>query len=71
MLNLFLTIAAQLSAEYGDIVCLDSTHNTCRGKDQEKIFLNTILTRDRVTGKGAPIAFMLTNLESQWVYFRF
>ncbi|KIJ28981.1 hypothetical protein M422DRAFT_269680 [Sphaerobolus stellatus SS14] len=56
----------KLIAEYGDIVCLDSMHNTCHGENKEKIFLNTVLTRDRVTGRGIPLAFMLTNLESHF-----
>ncbi|KIJ46977.1 hypothetical protein M422DRAFT_249256 [Sphaerobolus stellatus SS14] len=56
----------QLIAEYGDTVCLDSTHNTCRGNNDEKIFLSTILARDRVTGRGVPLAFMLTNRESHY-----
>jgi len=34
-------------------------------EDKEKIFLNTILTRDCITGKGVPLAFMLTNCELQ------
>ncbi|KIJ38350.1 hypothetical protein M422DRAFT_259002 [Sphaerobolus stellatus SS14] len=33
----------KLIGEYGDTVCLDSTHNMCRGEDNEKIFLTTIL----------------------------
>ncbi|KIJ26744.1 hypothetical protein M422DRAFT_272139 [Sphaerobolus stellatus SS14] len=62
---------AKLIAEYGDTVCLDSTHNTCRGENKEKIFLNTVLTRDHVTGRGVPLAFMLTNLESHFPFERF
>ncbi|KIJ43680.1 hypothetical protein M422DRAFT_252920 [Sphaerobolus stellatus SS14] len=54
----------KLIGEYADTVCLDSTHNTCKGMDKEKVFLNTVLTQDRVTGKGVPLAFMLTNYES-------
>jgi len=54
----------KLIPEYGDIVCLDSTHNTCHWKNDEKVFLSTVLTRDCVTGRGVPLAFMLTNLES-------
>ena len=33
----------QLIAEYSNVVCLDSTHNTC-GNKEEKVFLNTVLT---------------------------
>jgi len=57
-------IVLQLIAEYGDTVCLDSTHNTC-GRKEEKVSLNTVLARDQVTGRGVLPAFMLTNLESQ------
>ncbi|KIJ28257.1 hypothetical protein M422DRAFT_270492 [Sphaerobolus stellatus SS14] len=56
----------QLIAEYGDTVCLDSTHNTCCGNNDEKIFLSTILARDHVTGHGVRLAFMLTNQESHY-----
>ncbi|KIJ38181.1 hypothetical protein M422DRAFT_259086 [Sphaerobolus stellatus SS14] len=34
----------KLIGEYADTVCLDSTHNTCKGMDKEKVFLNTVLT---------------------------
>ncbi|KIJ31011.1 hypothetical protein M422DRAFT_267433 [Sphaerobolus stellatus SS14] len=54
----------ELILEYGDTVCLDSTHSTCRGEAAEKVFLTTVLARDHVTGRGAPRAFMLTNKES-------
>ncbi|KAF8582696.1 hypothetical protein K439DRAFT_1350737, partial [Ramaria rubella] len=36
----------QLMPQYGDVVCLDSTHNTCKGKNSEKLFLSTIVGRD-------------------------
>ncbi|KIJ53070.1 hypothetical protein M422DRAFT_242174 [Sphaerobolus stellatus SS14] len=39
-------------------------HSTCKGHDKEKFFLNTVVTRDRVTGKGVPLAFMLINHDS-------
>ncbi|KIJ39643.1 hypothetical protein M422DRAFT_257471 [Sphaerobolus stellatus SS14] len=55
----------KLIGEYADAMCLDPTHNTCKGMDKEKVFLNTVLTQDWVTGKGVPLAFMLTKYESQ------
>ncbi|KAF8579579.1 hypothetical protein K439DRAFT_1359286 [Ramaria rubella] len=55
----------QLLGQFGNMVCLDSMHKTCRGPSDEKIFLTTVLTRDRVTGRGVPLAWLLTNHESQ------
>lgn len=57
----------QLLLQYGDTVCLDSTHNTCKGPLREKMFLSSTLGRDHVTGKGVPLAWLITNLESQYV----
>ncbi|KIJ31797.1 hypothetical protein M422DRAFT_266551 [Sphaerobolus stellatus SS14] len=55
----------ELIAEYGkNIVCLNLTHNMCKGENKEKIFLNTIVTQYCATGKGVPLAFILTNEES-------
>jgi hypothetical protein len=47
------------------VVCFDSTHNTAFGMHKEKAFLYTLVFRNPHTGKGAPIAFMLTNSEKQ------
>ncbi|KAF8584178.1 hypothetical protein K439DRAFT_1346670, partial [Ramaria rubella] len=55
----------QLLGQCGNMVCLDSMHNTCRGPSGEKIFLTTVLTRDRVTGRGVPLARLLINYKSQ------
>jgi len=54
-------------ARYGQrIVCMDSTHNTCTGiKVSESVYLYTVLARNQVTGRGVPLAFMLTNAENQ------
>ncbi|KIJ25140.1 hypothetical protein M422DRAFT_273916 [Sphaerobolus stellatus SS14] len=60
-----------LIPHYGETVCLDSTHNTCKGPLREKMFLSTILARDRVTGKGVPLAWMITNLESHYPLVQF
>ncbi|EJD44975.1 hypothetical protein AURDEDRAFT_47582, partial [Auricularia subglabra TFB-10046 SS5] len=46
--------------KYGDTICLDSTHNTCVAEDGGKVYLYTIVARDRTTGKGTPLGFMLT-----------
>ena len=63
----------QLLHKYSTIVCLDSTHNTCfsvtRGGRQEKTFLYTLIVKNRMTGKGAPAAFLLTPSEAQYVFY--
>ncbi|KIJ23088.1 hypothetical protein M422DRAFT_276407 [Sphaerobolus stellatus SS14] len=48
-----LTQPYYLIGEYANAMCLDSTQNTCKGVDKEK-----------VTGKGVPLTFMLTRYES-------
>ncbi|KAF8517540.1 hypothetical protein BU17DRAFT_49699, partial [Hysterangium stoloniferum] len=55
----------ELFNKYGDAMCLDSTHNTYRGPSGERMFLNTILVQDLVTGRGVPLALLITNYESQ------
>ncbi|KIJ34784.1 hypothetical protein M422DRAFT_263142 [Sphaerobolus stellatus SS14] len=57
-------LTKKLPMKYGDTICLDSTHNTCKGPLREKMFLSSILGQDRVTGKGVPLAWLITNLES-------
>ncbi|KIJ55574.1 hypothetical protein M422DRAFT_240188 [Sphaerobolus stellatus SS14] len=54
----------KLILQYGDTICLDSTHNNCKGPLCEKMFLSSILGPDRVTGKGVPLAWLITNFES-------
>ena len=61
----------KLLAKYSETVCLDSTHNTCKGPSSEKMFLSTILARDRVTGRGVLLAWLITNHESQYVMIFF
>lgn len=44
------------------IIHLDSTHKTCFGLARdEATYLFTILVKDQKTGRGAPVAFMLSN----------
>jgi hypothetical protein len=53
--------------QYGSIVLMDSTHNTCfsvGGKD-EKIFLTSLIVKNNIIGKGVPVAWCLTSGESQ------
>lgn len=50
---------------YGDIVFLGSIDNACIGVHGEKLYLMTIILRDPVSGKGAPVAYMLSNVASQ------
>lgn len=48
------------------IACMDSTHNTCTGRTvNENAYLYTIVVRSKITGQGAPAAFMITNSENQ------
>ncbi|KIJ34446.1 hypothetical protein M422DRAFT_263401 [Sphaerobolus stellatus SS14] len=61
----------QLPMKYGDTICLNSTHNTCKGPLREKMFLSSILGQDRITGKGVPLAWLITNLESHHPLTRF
>ena len=44
---------------------MDLTHNTCTGrKVTENVYLYTVLAQSLVTGKGVPLAFLLTNVET-------
>ncbi|KZV78403.1 hypothetical protein EXIGLDRAFT_783879 [Exidia glandulosa HHB12029] len=61
----------EMIKKYGDTVCLDSTHNTCVTEDGGKIFLYTLVARDRTTGKGTPLAFMVTDRETHHPLVRF
>ncbi|KAH9816123.1 hypothetical protein DFH28DRAFT_891842 [Melampsora americana] len=57
----------QLHAYGGDIVCLDSTHNTTNNFQKDfsnlKLSLFTIVIRSPVTGKGVPVVWFLTSNE--------
>ncbi len=45
-----------------DILCLDATHDTCISPTtSEKCLLYTILIKHKLSGKGIPIAFLITN----------
>lgn len=50
----------------GDMVCMDSTHNTCIDGTSKYCYLYTLVVRCRVTGKGKPVCWMITNSESQY-----
>lgn len=50
---------------YGRKVCMDSTHNTGRGFNGEKIYLYTLVLRNKQTGGLTPGAWMLSNSEQQ------
>lgn len=47
-------------------MCLDSTHKTCMTSSKNWCYLYTLVCRCRVTGKGKPVAWMITNSESQY-----
>ena len=53
--------------KYNSIVFLDSTHNTCVSLDDRnrKAFLYTIVVKHDFAGCGIPVAFMVTNTETQ------
>lgn len=53
--------------EYKSIAFLDSTHNTYFSLEDgnRKAFLYTILVKNDVAGFGVPVAFMITNSETQ------
>lgn len=45
-----------------DIACLDATHDTCVSPTTlEKCLLITIVVKHKVSGKGIPVAFLITN----------
>lgn len=46
---------------------MDSTHNRGKGFAGEKIFLYSLVVRNRQTGGLSPGAWMLTNSEAQYV----
>ncbi|KAF7725273.1 hypothetical protein EC973_000283 [Apophysomyces ossiformis] len=56
----------QMLRKHGDIVCLDSTHNTCTDGTQKNCQLYTLVALCRDTGKGAPLAWLITNSDSQY-----
>jgi hypothetical protein len=63
----------QMLLTYNEVACLDSTHSTCffaTGRS-EKAFLNTIVLKNTLTGKGVPAAFMITPSEAQYALGEF
>lgn len=48
------------------VVCMDSTHGTCVDGDGRRCFLYTLVVRSLVTGKGCPVAWMVTNSETHY-----
>ncbi|KAH9823468.1 hypothetical protein DFH28DRAFT_881201 [Melampsora americana] len=62
----------QLRSHGGDIVCLDSTHNTTNNFPKDfgnlKLSLYTIVIRSPVTGKGVPVVWFLTSNEQSCVF---
>ncbi|KAH9807717.1 hypothetical protein DFH28DRAFT_913167 [Melampsora americana] len=59
----------QLQSYGGDIVCLDSTHNTTNNFRKDfsdiKLSLFTVVIRSPVTGKGVPVVWFLTSNEKR------
>jgi hypothetical protein len=58
----------EMFSTHSKVVCLDTTHDTCveplRGipmKERPSCYLSTIVAKSIVTGKGIPLAFMITN----------
>lgn len=71
--TLLIITFSQLLAKYQKIACLDSTHNTCfsaTGKE-EKAYLYTVVVKNLATGKGSPVAFMITPSEAQYAIMDF
>jgi len=64
IIGLFSTWQKDLMNRYGDIVFFGSIDNACIGLHGEKLYLMTIILRDPVSGKGAPVAYMLSNAAS-------
>lgn len=48
------------------MISLDSTHKTCTYQVNKFCYLYTIVARCKITGKGKPLVWMLTNSESQY-----
>ncbi len=52
----------QILANHQDIICLDATHDTCISPISfEKCLLYTIVIKHKLSGKGIPVAFLVTN----------
>lgn len=47
--------------EDGNVVCMDATHKTCVDGNNGDCFLYTLVVRSSITGKGAPLCWMITN----------
>ncbi|KAG2220710.1 hypothetical protein INT45_012574 [Circinella minor] len=56
----------KLLKENGDLVCLDSTHKTCVDGTNHDCYLYTLVARCRITGKGKPLTWMITNSQAQY-----
>ncbi|KAI7850139.1 hypothetical protein BDC45DRAFT_519087 [Circinella umbellata] len=56
----------KLLKENGDLVCLDSTHKTCVDGTNHHCYLYTLVARCRITGKGKPLTWMITNSQAQY-----
>lgn len=58
----------EILCRYHSLLFLDATHNTCISLEDRhrKAFLYTILVKHDVAGCGIPVAFMVTNSETQW-----
>ena len=48
------------------MISLDSTHKTCIDASNKDCYLYTIVARCRTTGKGKPLAWMITNSQAQY-----
>ncbi|KAG2216418.1 hypothetical protein INT45_001375 [Circinella minor] len=56
----------KLLKENGDLVSLDSTHKTCVDGTNHDCYLYTLVARCRITGKGKPLTWMITNSQAQY-----
>ncbi|GEQ67357.1 hypothetical protein JCM33374_g1021 [Metschnikowia sp. JCM 33374] len=51
-----------LMKENSKVFHLDATHNTCYGiKNTDTVYFFTVVIKNKISGDGAPLAFMLTN----------
>ncbi|KAI8136614.1 hypothetical protein BJV82DRAFT_639074, partial [Fennellomyces sp. T-0311] len=50
----------------GHVISLDSTHKTCVDARSKDCYLYTIVSRCSTTGKGKPLAWMITNSQAQY-----
>ncbi len=57
-----------LLVSHQDIICLDATHDTCISPaTSEKCLLYTIVIKHKLSGKGVPVAFLVTNKGDRYI----